>query len=455
MKRFIATIVPLLCIFTLILAACGNGNGSSGSSSGGGGAQQGLTGGNAYLACPSSPNTTAAAPESGSVTLTVSGFTSSPAEDALVQQNLNKFSQLHPNIKINWSPIPGDYPAKMRANVASGNVPDVFYLTPDMSSEYIGANKVLNLSPYMAHDNVSPTNYYASLLNPFTCKSGQIYGLPKDWNTLGLFYNKQLFQAAGVPFPTNSWTWSDMQNAAQKLTKNPNTPQEVYGFSTDASTSRWGAFLYANGGSVLNSNGTQAAFNNQAGINALQFYTGFQKNGTGRRPAELGSTWAGDAFGKQKAAMVTEGGWLIPYMTQTYPNVQYDIAPLPVAPDGKHGDLIYTNAWSAFSGTKHPEAAWELIKYMTGTDVQKSQLDAGFALPTLKSLANDAYFTSHPGFKVMFDAANYGYADYYGPQDQQIHTILDNAIEQVMLNKSDVSTALNSAASKVNNQLQQ
>jgi multiple sugar transport system substrate-binding protein len=246
-----------------------------------------------------------------------------------------------------------------------------------------------------------------------------------------------------------------MQNAAQKLTKNPNTPQEVYGFSTDASTSRWGAFLYANGGSVLNSNGTQAAFNNQAGINALQFYTGFQKNGTGRRPAELGSTWAGDAFGKQKAAMVTEGGWLIPYMTQTYPNVQYDIAPLPVAPDGKHGDLIYTNAWSAFSGTKHPEAAWELIKYMTGTDVQKSQLDAGFALPTLKSLANDAYFSSHPGFKVMFDAANYGYADYYGPQDQQIHTILDNAIEQVMLNKSDVSTALNSAASKVNNQLQQ
>ncbi len=351
--------------------------------------------------------------------------------------------------------IPGDYPAKMRANVASGNVPDVFYLTPDMSSEYISANKVLNLSPYMAHDNVSPSNYYASLLNPFTCKSGQIYGLPKDWNSLGLFYNKQLFQAAGVPFPSDSWTWSDMQNAAQKLTKNPNSPQEVYGFSTDASTSRWAAFLFANGGSILNSDGTQAAFNNQAGIQSLQFYTGFQKNGTGRRPAELGSTWAGDAFGKQKAAMVFEGGWLIPYLAQTYPNVQYDIAPLPMAPDGKHGDLIYTNAWSAFSGTKHPEAAWELIKYMTGTDVQKSQLDAGFALPTLKSLANDPYFSSHPGFKVMFDAATYGYADYYGPQDQQIHGILDNAIEQVMLNKSDVPTALNSAASKVNNQLQQ
>lgn len=443
-------IVPLLVILTVILAACGGGGSSSNN---GGVSQQGLSGGNSYISCPSSPNTTAAASTSGSVTLTVSGFSSSPAEDALVQQNLNNFEKAHPNIHINWSPIPGDYPTKMRANVASGTVPDVFYLTPGMSSEYISSGKLLNLSPYMGKDGVKASDYYSALINPFTCTSGQVYGLPKDWNSLGVFYNKQMFQAAGLPLPTANWTWDDLKNDAQKLTKNPGTPNSVYGISLSADASRWGAFLLANGGSVLNKNGTQATFNNQVGIDTLNYYASFLKNNTGALPTTVGAPWNGDAFGKQRAAMAIEGGWLIPYMASTYPNVQYDIAPLPMAPTGKRANLTFTNAWSAYAGTKNPEAAWELIKYMTGSTVQTSQLNAGFALPTLKSLANADYFTSHPGFKVLFDAASYSYADYYGPQDTAIHSDLATAIQEVMLGKQDAQTALNNAATQVNSSL--
>ncbi len=450
MRRFI---VPLFVILTFILAACGGG-GTSSSSGPGGVSQQGLASGNSYLSCPSSTNTTAAAPESGTVTLTVSGWSSSPAEDALVQQNLRNFEQSHPNIKVNWSPIPGDYPTKMRANVAGGTVPDVFYLQPSMSSEYIGAGKLLNLSPYMARDGIKASDYYSALTNPFTCTSGQVFGLPKDWNSLGVFYNKQMFQAAGLSTPTASWTWDDLKADTQKLTKNPGAPNSVYGIVLSADASRWGAFLLANGGSVLNKNGTQATFNNQVGVSALDFYASFLKNNTGALPTTVGAPWNGDAFGKQRAAMVIEGGWLIPYMATTYPNVQYGIVPLPMSSNGKRADLTFTNAWSAYSGTQHPEAAWELVKYMTGSTVQSSQLNAGFALPTLQSLANADYFTSHPDVKVLFDAASYSYADYYGPQDAAIHTDLATAIQEVMLGKQDALTALNNAATQVDSSLQ-
>ncbi len=452
MRRLIA---PLLILFVLALSACGGGGGSSNTSSGNGGVStQGLAGGTSYNSCPSTTNTNAASAESGTVTLSFTYAPASPADDALVRQNLDKFQQSHPNIKVNYSPINGDYPTKMRANVASNTVPDVFYLQPNMASEYISNGKLQNLSPYMAHDNVSPNNYYPSLLSPFACTKGQIYGIPKDWNSLGVFYNKTMFQTAGLTAPSSNWTWSDMQTDAQKLTKNPGSPNSVYGISMSPDLSRWGAFLIASGGSVLNKDGTQATFNSQQGVSSLQYYDSFLKNNTGTLPTGVGAPWNGDAFGKQRVAMAIEGGWLIPYLAQQYSSVQYDIAPLPVAPNGKRANLIYTNAWAAYSGTKHPEAAWELIKYMTGTDVQTSQLNAGFALPTLKSLANAPYFANHPGFKTLFGAATYGYADYYGSQDQSIHNTLATALQSVMLNKQTPQAALDDAAKKVNSQLQ-
>ncbi len=452
MGRVFAAFLSLCLIFILLLAACGSGGvqRSSGNNRRG---QQNLATGNAYIPCPDSTNTTGAAPENGPVTLTVAGWTSTPREDALVQQNLRNFERLHPNIVISWSPIPGDYSTKMRANVVGNTVPDAFYLEPSMSSEYISAGKLLNLSPYMARDGVQASTYYPALLNPFVCSDGQVYGLPKDWNSLGIFYNRQMFQSAELPFPGANWTWSDLQRDAKNLTRNPGTRDSVYGIVLSADLSRWGAFLFAVGGSVLNRDGSQAAFSNQQGVRAMQFYASFFKNSTGALSTTVGAPWDGDALGKQRAAMVLEGGWLIPYMASTYPDLQYGIAPLPLAPNGQRANLAFTNAWSAYAGTKHPEAAWELIKYMTGATVQESQLNAGFALPTLKSLASAPYFATHPGFKTLFDAAPYSRPDYYGSQDATIHADVSNAIDAVLLNKQDAQSALNNAAIRVNNEL--
>jgi multiple sugar transport system substrate-binding protein len=414
---------------------------------------QELAAGNNYIACPDSTNTTAQKPEKGPVTLTVSGWSATPAEDALTQQNLHAFEALNPNIKVNWSPIPGDYLTKMRANVAGGTVPDAFYLQPAMSSQYISAGKLLNLSPYMARDGIKADLYYPSLLNPFVCATGQVYGLPKDWSSLGVFYNRRLFQQARVAFPAANWTWNDLQNDARKLTSHPGARNSVYGIVLSADLARWGAFLLAEGGSVLNHAGTRAAFNAQPGVRALRFYDSFFQQKSGAQPTTVGAAWSGDAFGKQRAAMVIEGSWLLPYLASTYPGVQYGIAPLPTAPNGTRGNLSFTNAWSVYSGTKHPEAAWELVKYMTSVAVQESQLNAGFALPTLKSLANAAYFSQHPNARVLFDAAPYSSADYYGPLDTSIRANVANAISAVLLGVQDAQSALNDAATKVDDEL--
>jgi multiple sugar transport system substrate-binding protein len=451
-RRSIWSVLVALSLAAL-LVACG-GSTSSGPSSGSGSSS--VTGPkNALVRCPSNASTTAASPETGSIHLVVAGWSSTPAEDALVQQGLKGFEKLHPNVTVTWTPIPGDYATKMRANVASGNVPDVFYLQPPMAQEYIPAGKLLNLSPYMARDHVSPSTFYPSLMQDFDCADGTVFGIPKDWNSLGLFYNKTLFQQAGLGDPSN-WTWDELQSAAKKLTKiGSSAANSVYGIALPADASRWGAFLFANGGQMVSSDGKQAMFNNQAGIQAAQFYTSFELNHTGVMPGDVGASWDGDAFGKQQVAMTLEGGWMIPFLAQNYPKVQYGIAPLPVGPSGKRGNLLYTNAWAAYSGTKYPDMAWELIKYMTGTDYQTQVLHDGFALPTLTSLASDSYFQQNPGVKVLQDGASYGQADFYGVADTEIHTDVSNALQAIMLGKQSVADALNAAAQKVDTWIQQ
>jgi multiple sugar transport system substrate-binding protein len=448
-----------------MLAACG---GSGGNSSGGGGSASAKGPKNNLVACPTNVSNTAAASESGKVTLVVSTWGADPSEIKLDQDSFNSFMQKYPNITINYQPIPQNYDQKMQANVASGNVPDVFYVDQNMAQTYIPAGKLLNMSPYMTRDNVNPNDYYASLQHDFDCADGTVFGIPKDFGTLGLVYNKTMFQAksadlqaAGVnPDPSN-WTWDDVTKAAKVLTTTgPNG--KVYGISTSADPARWMAFLYAAGGNVLSADGKSAVFNSQAGIDSATWYTGFKLAGTGVMPGDIGAGWNGDAFGKQQVAMTFEGGWMVPFMTASYPNVQYGIAPMPKDPTtGQRGDLEFTNAWGAYSGTKHPDAAAKLVEWMTSKTVQTNVLHVGFAMPTLKTIVqSEASWLNestplNANTKQLLDNATYGHSWFYGLAQTEVTNDTGNALQAIMLGKSSVSSALNDAATKVNNWIQQ
>jgi multiple sugar transport system substrate-binding protein len=450
----------VLTVVALAVAGCGGGggNGNNNSSSG----STGPTGPkNASVACPNNVNTTAAAPESGKVTLVVSTWGADKSEIDLDQAQFNSFMQKYPNITISYQPIPSNYDQKMQADVASGNVPDVFYVDQTMAQTYIPAGKLLNLSPYLKRDNINPSDYYPQLQHDFDCADGTVFGIPKDFGSLGLVYNKTMFQQAGLQPPDASWTWTDVQNAAQKLTTGSGS-SKVYGISTSADPARWMAFLYADGGSVPSSDGKTATFNSTAGVNAANFWDSFKKAGTGVLPGDVGAGWNGDAFGNQKVAMTFEGGWMIPFMSESYPNVQYGIGPMPKAPDGKSADLLFTNAWGAYEGTKHADAAAKLVEWMTNQDTETKVLQSGFALPTIKSIVNtqsswlNQSSQLNQNVKALLDnAQSNAYSWFYGPAQTEITNDTTTALQAIMINNSDSKTQLDQAAQKVNTWIQQ
>ena len=379
-------------------------------------------------------------------TVRLSGWTSTPAEDKLLTDEIAAFQLKYPNIKVTYEPVPQDFRTKLKAQLASGTEPDVFYVEIGDAAGFMQKHVLLDLRNEMAKTGTKASDFAGPVLNAF--KTGDaIYGIPKDFNTLALFYNKDMFAAAGVSPPTKDWTWQDLTDAAKKLTK----PGQ-WGLITDADAARWAPFVYQNGGQVLNKDNTKSMLLDPATVEATKYYLSFKQNGSGTYHAALGAGigWSGDAFAKGKAAMVMEGGWLIPFM-KDYPNIHWATSEMP---KGKQrGNLVFTVSYSISAKTKNPDASWILLNYLTGLDNQKTVLHSGFALPTRTSLASDPYFTDHAAAKAIFAGGAYGKPFSWGVNSGKVADAIGQALERMLLGKQTVDDALKQADKEVTDAL--
>src|SRR5260370_18534423 len=377
-------------------------------------------------------------------TIRAANWGGNPTENSLVKKYEADFMIKYPKIKVTQEEIPDHFEDKIKTEMSANNEPDAMYVSTSLMNFAGPAARLLDLTPLMSKRGVSADEYIASLLTPWQM-NGKLYALPKDFGDLVLFYNKDLFKAAGLSTPAS---WDDIKADAKALTKG-----SVKGISLPADAARFDAFLFGFGGQGLNSDKSKAGFNDSNAHNALTYYTSFQlQDKSSDLPDKLGASWPGDAFGKQKAAMVIEGGWLIPYMKDTYPAVSYGSIKLPKFPV-KESSLLFTNGWGCSAKTKNKDACMLFVKYMTGKVVQQQVLQSGFALPSRKDLGSDPAITSNPDVKNLFDSATFATAWTFGPHESKVNDAQNNAIQSVLLGKSDVKTALDKAVADANSAL--
>ena len=369
----------------------------------------------------------------------ISGWSSTPTEDALLTDSINAFKAANPGVNVKWEPIAQDYSTVLKTNLAAGTEADVFYIDVSDIDSLMKTGKLLALDDYMAKTGTSKNDFVSTLINAFSY-NGKVYGIPKDFNTLGLVYNKDIFKAAGVAEPTNDWTWNDLSAAAKKLTTG-----SVVGLSLPADAARFMPFLWQAGGDLAN-------INNAAGQAAADFYTGFEaKDNVSKLPSELGMGWAGEAFEKGRAAMVFEGGWLPADLNNNFKSVNYGVVQMPKGAAAK-SNLIFTVSYSLSAKTKNPNAAWALANYLTGTDNQTKVLKAGFALPTRQALSSQI---TNPNSKAIFDGAPYGKPfNYASANTGKVNDEINKALESIMLKKSSTKDALDKLATTIKPLLQ-
>lgn len=371
------------------------------------------------------------------VTLRVWTGSSSPVENEFKEAQVAAFEEANPTIDVELLISP-DYGTQIRAAFASGDYPEVFTIGqfdfPQWQADgllAVGTDAIEN------SDDI-----YEGLRNAFSADDN-LYCAAKDFSTLALLYNIDAFEAAGIEAPTAEWTWDDMAAAAAAT-----TDDDTVGFSAAADKFRWMAFFYANGAEIFDSEGN-VAFDSEAGIAALDFYQSFIANGTGALPSTLNAGWNGEAFGQGSAAMTIEGNWAIGYLNDTFPELNWGVAELPLALNGERGTLTFTECWGVSSRAEGAtaEAAWALVNFMTGTDGATQVAEAGFGvMPARASVGSLWLETVGEEYSAFVDGAAYAVAPIFPVGYADFDAAVNEATNAVMAQEETAADALTEAA---------
>src|ERR687886_1086890 len=185
----------------------------------------------------------------GVTTVRLSGWQSNPKEKQLLEQVLHQFEAKHPNIKVKHETINDQYMDVIKTRLIGDAAPDVFYLDAFEAPLLMKYGVLEPLNTYI-NAQFELTDFEPTLLKAFQLED-QTYGLPKDFSTLALFYNKQAFQEAGINQPPK--TWDELRDDSKKLTvdKNRDGRKEQYGFGLAPELSRQYFMMTAFGGCLI------------------------------------------------------------------------------------------------------------------------------------------------------------------------------------------------------------
>jgi multiple sugar transport system substrate-binding protein len=301
--------------------------------------------------------------------------------------------------------------------LAGGTPPDVFYVDAGRFADYASVGA---LEPY--GDKISnPNDFYESLRTTFTF-DGKLYCAPKDFSTLALEINTDLWTKAGLSDADVPTTWEQLTTVTQKLKAAKIQPM-VIGDTRD----RIGAFMVQAGGWITSPDGktaTAASPENQA---ALTYVQGLLKDGSLKYPKAVDAGWGGEAFGKGKAAMTIEGNWIKGAMQNDFPKVKYAVYPLPTGPKGK-GTLSFTNCWGIAAKSKFKDQAINFVEAMTKVDQQMTFAKAFGVMPSRQS-ARDAYTQAFPNDKPFIEAADYAHGPVNAPKMDSVLADFDAQLQ--------------------------
>ncbi len=384
------------------------------------------------------------------VTIRFSGWQSNPNEGKLLNQVIQEFEAAHPTIDVQYEAINSEYMDVIRTRLIGDVAPDVFYLEAFEAPQLIQAGVLEPLTAYITPDFDLP-DFQPLLLQAFR-QGNEIYGLPKDFSTLALFYNQDALTAAGISQPPT--TWDELQTVSRQLTvdrKGDRQPAR-FGLGIAPELARQTFMIKAFGGQLADAKGN-ATFAAPTSLRGLSLVVDqYRRDRTAAQPTDVGATWGSEMLGQGKAAMVIEGPWSIPYFRETFPKLRFGIAEVPTV-NGKRGTMAYTVAYVMNRQSKHKQAAWTFIQYLTSKSGMKRWAEQGLALPSRRSLLAQLGYDCHPLYAPFVRGATYATLWQGTTSLPILRTHFNNQFISALLGEQPLSQAMQKAQDSANQEI--
>lgn len=319
-----------------------------------------------------------------------------------------------PGAEVNLEVQPwGQYWDLLKTNAASGDLPDVFNMSQTNVFFYLDNGALLNLQPYWDEYGVDTTIWGTGLVDPYRWgEDDDLYAGPVNWDTIAVYYNKDMFDAAGLEYPTADWTWDDFAAAAEALTTDTVYGAAVY-LEYQAGYPNW---IAATGTTpIIEAGRTACTLTEPGSVEALSFLKGLLDAGYMPMPSIMGGTSADDAFNfwaSEQVAMITGGSWKL---TDALNNVAFnwDVVQLPRHPEtGRSRSILHAVGYVASARTAQPDLAANLILYLVSDAGQTFFAEGGNVAPANPS----------PALQQMW-------IDAFGDTDVNIQTFVDATVD--------------------------
>lgn len=321
-----------------------------------------------------------------------------PEELAVWNQIVQDFQAQNPNITVkvevsDWEA----YWEKLKTMLAASTPPDMFAMDAPLYLDYQSRGVLKNLQPYLDQDPDLLKDVYPQTLEAYKLADGY-YGLPRDFQTIVLFYNKDMFDAANVAYPTADWTYDDLRAAAKQLTLDTNGDGKIeqYGFYSDLWDMEliWSEAIWAYGGDIISADHAKTLIGEPAARQAWQVFYDMMFTDKSMPDTTTAAQFGGDPFQAGAAAMTTIGHWAVPgYNAVTF---TWDVAAMPKGPAGA-ATSVNSAGFVVAQGSKHPDESFEFIKFVLSSAGQTRLTELGFAIPVLKAVAESDVFLKQPG----------------------------------------------------------
>ena len=371
---------------------------------------------------------------------------------------VGEWNTANPNVNIVVQNIPGDqYRTKLLTSVAGGNAPDVVGLDVAIMPQYMGQDALLPLDSYIGAEGAGFHSDFGPGMWQGAASGGKTYGVFWWSDPSALLYNKTLFSNAGLTPPQ---TWDELLSSADRLTKQSSNPNEqVYGAIMPVVGPWvmwvWLPYLWSAGAHLLDANDC-AAFNNAAGVSAMQLWVEIYKHGDMPRSAVFSKdTQAIDsAFYSGRVAMYTQGAGMIRQAAKVAPTLELGVVPMPAARGGTRSSYLGGDYLVIMKSTKNAADAWKFITFAVDAKRMSSLAASNNGvwidgLMVRSSALTPEFAQKYPYQQGFIDAERVGQV----PTTKwlsEIRVPIWNGFQAALAGETTVEQAVADAAAKVN-----